>query len=65
MIAKGSSAPAVKHYNFASHRLTEITSLEHSPFSELPGFAVSPDEHWILYLQVVATTDVMLVENFR
>ena len=60
-----SSGPAVKHYNFANHRLTEITSLEHPPYSDVPGFAVSPDERWILYLQVEANTDIMLVENFR
>jgi len=59
------SAPAVKHYNFANHRVIEITSLEHPPFSDLPGFAVSPGEHWILYLQPEATTDVILVENFH
>jgi len=60
-----SPGPIVKHYNFANDRLTEITSLEHPTFSEQPGFAVSPDERWILYLQVEANTDIMLVENFH
>ena len=55
---------AIRFFSFESGQLTELFR-EEGPFGH--GWtAVSPDEEWILLSEVpLATSELMLVENFR
>jgi len=63
-------APALERFDLASGRRETLGPLElgHVPPSGFttPALAVSPDQRWILYLQMERnTSDLMLVENFE
>jgi hypothetical protein len=63
------SIPIIEFFNFATRRLTTVTSLSKDLKGRAvptPSFAVSPDGRWILLLLNDRTeSDLVLVENFR
>jgi Tol biopolymer transport system component/DNA-binding winged helix-turn-helix (wHTH) protein len=58
--------PGINFFDIASHRVSRVFDLESRPARRFPGLAVSPDKKTILYTQLDAlNNDVILVENFR
>jgi Tol biopolymer transport system component len=58
--------PAIAFFDLATHRTTPVFDLENPPAREAPGLAVSSDKKTILYTQLDAlNNDIILVENFR
>ena len=58
--------PRIAFFDVTTHRTTRVFDLENRPAREAPGLAVSPDQGTILYTQVDAlSNDIILVENFR
>ena len=58
--------PGFKFFDFATRKITAMGDMEKNPFSEAPGFSVSPDGRFILYVQLdEARNSLMLAENFR
>jgi Tol biopolymer transport system component len=56
---------AVEFFSFATHQITQVARLRKIPI-DFMGLAASPDQRWILYTQIDAGgNDIMLVENFR
>jgi Tol biopolymer transport system component len=61
--ADGKARGVIEFFDFATRRVTRVRAMERPPAR---GFAVSPDERWLLYEQVdLESMDIMLVENFR
>ncbi len=55
-----------KFYDFATQKITIMGDMEKGPFEGAPGFSVSPDGRYILYVQLdEARNNLMLAENFR
>ncbi|HEY3198711.1 MAG TPA: DPP IV N-terminal domain-containing protein [Nitrospirales bacterium] len=64
--AEKSSRPLVEFFSFTTGLATQIAQLEKPILPAIPGFAVSPDGRWILYVQLDQSgSDIMLMENFR
>jgi Tol biopolymer transport system component/DNA-binding winged helix-turn-helix (wHTH) protein len=58
--------PAIAFFDLTTHRTTPVFDLENPPAREAPGLAVSADKKTILYTQLDAlNNDIILVENFR
>ena len=58
--------PTIEFLSFATGRVSKIATMEKEAVPASPGFAISPDERWILYPQVDQSGgDIILVENFR
>jgi Tol biopolymer transport system component len=58
--------PAIAFFDLTTQRTTRVFNLENRPAKEAPGLAVSPDKSTILYSQLDAlNNDIILVENFR
>jgi Tol biopolymer transport system component/DNA-binding winged helix-turn-helix (wHTH) protein len=58
--------PGIDFLDFTTHSTTRVFDLESRPASGAPGLAVSPDRKSILYTQLDAlNNDIILVENFR
>ena len=58
--------PGIDFFDFTTHSTTRVFDLESRPASGAPGLAVSPDRKSILYTQLDAlNNDIILVENFR
>jgi Tol biopolymer transport system component/DNA-binding winged helix-turn-helix (wHTH) protein len=58
--------PGIAFFNIATHHTTRVFDLENRPAREAPGLAVSPDRQTILYTQINAlNNDIILVENFQ
>jgi hypothetical protein len=58
--------PAIAFFELTTHRTTRVFDLENPAAREAPGLAVSPDKKTILYTQLDAlNNDIILVENFR
>ena len=58
--------PGINFFDIASHRVSRVFDLENRPTRRAPGLAVSPDKKTILYTQLDAlNNDIVLVENFR
>jgi Tol biopolymer transport system component/DNA-binding winged helix-turn-helix (wHTH) protein len=58
--------PGIAFFNITTHRTTRVFDLENRPARQAPGLAVSPDKKTILYTQLDAlNNDIILVENFR
>jgi len=56
---------AVRFFDFASKKTTQVLTIQRSQLWGLWGLSVSPDGRWILYSDVgPGTGDIMLVENF-
>jgi Tol biopolymer transport system component/tRNA A-37 threonylcarbamoyl transferase component Bud32 len=54
--------PVIEFFEFSTEKVRQITELD----GQLgPGFTVSPDGRWILFVRENAQSDIMLVENFR
>jgi hypothetical protein len=63
-----SEAPRpVRFFDFKSRHVTQVGTVENTvTWTNTPGFAVSPDRHWLLYSSLESTdADLMLVDNFR
>jgi Tol biopolymer transport system component/DNA-binding winged helix-turn-helix (wHTH) protein len=61
--AETPSEPRIEFFNFATGKLTPITTID-KPFSS--GLSISPDGRWLIYAQVDRTgRDIVLMENFR
>ena len=63
-----SEAPRpVRFFDFKSRQVTQVGTVENTvTWTNTPGFAVSPDRHWLLYSSLESTeADLMLVDNFR
>ena len=57
---------AYPHFDMDSHLVTRLFDLEKPPARQAPGLAISPDTKTILYTQLDAlNNDIILVENFR
>lgn len=57
------SHPMIEFLNFATGKLTPITTID-KPFNS--GLSISPDGRWLIYSQLDrAGRDIMLMENFR
>jgi Tol biopolymer transport system component/DNA-binding winged helix-turn-helix (wHTH) protein len=62
----GNHKPGFKFYDFATKKITIICDMEKKPYQGAPGLSVSPDGHFLLYVQVdEAGTSLMLAENFK
>jgi Tol biopolymer transport system component len=62
------SGPTLKLYSFSSNKLTIVRQFpkETRVDTQSTALSVSPDDRWILYTQFdQASSDLMLVENFR
>jgi Tol biopolymer transport system component len=60
------SRPAIQFYDFDTRRVRRVVALPGKPAEWAGGLAVSRDERTFLFSQVdEATSDLMLVENFR
>jgi hypothetical protein len=60
------SRPVIEFFSFATGRVTQIAQLEKPIFTTDQGLTVSPDQRWLVYVQIDQSgTDIMLVENFR
>ena len=58
--------PGIAYLDTTTHRTPRVFDLENRPARQGPGLAVSPDRKTILYTQLDAlNNDIMLVENFR
>jgi Tol biopolymer transport system component len=58
--------PGINFFEIATHRITRVFDLENRPAMQAPGLAVSPDRSTILYSQLDAlNNDIILVENFQ
>ena len=58
--------PGFKFYDYATRKITNIFDMEKKPYQGAPGLSVSPDGHFLLYVQLdEAGTSLMLAENFR
>jgi Tol biopolymer transport system component len=58
--------PAIEFFSFDTGRVRQIATMEKEAVPASPGFAISPDNRWILYPQVDQSGgDIILVENFR
>jgi hypothetical protein len=56
----------INFFDIATHRIARVFDLENPPARQAPGLAVSPDKKTILYTQLDAlNNDIILVENFR
>jgi hypothetical protein len=66
-VLKASTTPSVEFYDFATQRLTLIGEIPKARiFTVANALAVSPDDLWILYVQLDRDdSDIVLVENFR
>jgi hypothetical protein len=63
-----SEAPRpVRFLNFESRQVTQVGTVEKTvSWTNTPGFAISPDNRWLLYTSLENTdADLMLVDNFR
>ncbi len=63
-----SDAPrSVKFFDFQTRQVTQVGTVEKTvAWSNTPGFAVSPDGHWLLYTSLESSdADLMFVEHFR
>jgi Tol biopolymer transport system component len=65
-VAPGAPRP-VKFFKFGNHQVTAIGAVENSVArSTTPGFAISPDNRWLLYSSLESSdADLMLVDRFR
>jgi Tol biopolymer transport system component/DNA-binding winged helix-turn-helix (wHTH) protein len=64
--APGKSKPGFKFYDYATKKITTICDMEKGPYVGAPGLSVSPDGHFLLYVQLdEARNNMMLAENFR
>jgi hypothetical protein len=52
----------IQYFDFATRHVRKICDLDKQIFS---GISASPDGRWILYTQLEANSDIMLVEHFR
>ena len=58
--------PGIAFFNLTTHRSTRVFDLENRPVREAPGLAVSSGKETILYTQLDAlNNDIILVENYR
>ena len=58
--------PTIVLFDLITHRTTRVFELENRPAAQAPGLAISPDNKTILYTQLDAlNNDIILVENFR
>jgi Tol biopolymer transport system component/DNA-binding winged helix-turn-helix (wHTH) protein len=60
------AGPGIAFFNTTTHRTTRVFDLENRPARQASGLAVSPDQKTILYTQLDAlNNDIILVDNFR
>ncbi|MGH9853716.1 MAG: DPP IV N-terminal domain-containing protein [Blastocatellia bacterium] len=58
--------PLIEFFNFATGKVTTITTLEKRIDGNVPGLSVSPDGRTLIWSQLDQTSsDIMLMENFR
>jgi eukaryotic-like serine/threonine-protein kinase len=57
--------PVISHFDFATGRVSRISTVEKSLYHGIPAFDVSRDGRSILFAQVEKETDIMLVQNFH
>ena len=56
----------IEFYNFATNRRAKVSEVERDLQLVYPSLGVSPDGHYLLYVQADSfESDIMLVENFR
>jgi eukaryotic-like serine/threonine-protein kinase len=58
--------PSLHFFDFGTHQVRRTIQFPQPPVASLPGLAVSPNGHWILYSEVDEdNADIMLLENFQ
>jgi hypothetical protein len=58
--------PLIEFFSFATGKVTLVAAIERGIGSGAAGLAVSPDNRWLLYVQLDhGGSDIMLMENFR
>jgi Tol biopolymer transport system component/DNA-binding winged helix-turn-helix (wHTH) protein len=58
--------PLIEFFNFATGKVTTITTMEKRIDGNVPGLSVSPDGRTLIWSQLDQTSsDIMLMENFR
>ncbi len=63
---KTSPQTTIEFFSFATHQRTQLAVIEKELVWAVPGFAVSPDGHWMLLsMSDQNESDIMLMENFR
>jgi Tol biopolymer transport system component len=57
----------VKFFHFLSRQVTQVGTVENTvSWTNTPGFAISPDSRWLLYVSLESSdADLMLVDYFR
>ena len=66
VIPKETNQASVEFFSFATNRTRRLAVIKTELALGPPGFAVSPDDRWILLSQVARRDrDLMLVENFQ
>jgi Tol biopolymer transport system component len=57
----------VRFFDFQSRQVTQVGTVEHTvSWRNTPGFAISPDRRWLLYVSLESSdADLMLVDYFR
>lgn len=62
----GNHRPALKFYDFASGKITQVGIMDKDPYEGAPALSISPDGRFILVVQLDEARDsLMLAENFR
>jgi Tol biopolymer transport system component len=63
----GDAPRPVKFFHFLSRQVTQVGTVENTvSWTNTPGFAISPDSRWLLYVSLESSdADLMLVDNFR
>jgi Tol biopolymer transport system component/DNA-binding winged helix-turn-helix (wHTH) protein len=60
------SQPVIEFFNFATHKITPVATLDKPISRSDPGITISPDRRWLLFAQMDQSgSDIMLVENFH
>jgi Tol biopolymer transport system component/DNA-binding winged helix-turn-helix (wHTH) protein len=64
--ATTNTGPVIEFFNFATRRVTEVVHPTKGPEKNIPGLAVAPNGHTLLYVQRDRSgSDLMMVEDFR
>ncbi|MGB9198228.1 MAG: hypothetical protein WCB53_14990, partial [Terriglobales bacterium] len=55
-----------KFFDYKTRKVTNLGDMEKSPYEGAPGFSVSPDGRYLLYVQLDESRDsLMLADNFK
>ena len=65
-MSRGQGASEIEFLSFATNHVSPVARLDAPLFKTDPGLAVSPDERWLLVVQMDESgSDIVMAENFR